>query len=109
MAANATATVDERAEALREWLSEQLVGTASPEAVKVQRAVDSEDRAAWYFEIVLANPAAEVDTWSVDDLNELQLRARDRALELGLDWPWYLRFRPVDDEPPEEPAVEIPA
>lgn len=100
-------TVEDRAEALRAWLSKQKVGQASPVEVQVRRAVDSEDREAWYFEIILVNPAADADTWSAEDLNKLQLLARDKALELGLEWPWYLRFRPqVDDEPPEEPAVE---
>lgn len=99
-------TLDDPAEVLRTWLTEQQVGSDRPVLVVVRRDADSDDREAWFFEIVLTDPAIGDDTWAPEDLNRLQRGARDRALELGLTWPWYLRFRPVSDQTPQEPEAE---
>lgn len=108
--ADPTMTVlDDRASGLRDWLAGHTVGSLHPMDVTVDRDVDSAGDEAWYFTIVLANPVAGADTWEVDDLDQFQREARDKALELGLDWPWYLRFEPESDVEPEEPPRELDA
>lgn len=96
--------VDAPQEVVKRWLAGQSVGGRPVLAVTVTRASDAEDRPAWFFELTLPNPAPGEATWSAADLESLQNGARERAFEVGLDWPWFLRFRPESDEIPEEPA-----
>jgi len=70
--------------------------------VDVSRVLDADDREAWFFDLVLPNPAIGQDTWPVEELNSLHLATRDKALALGLVWPSYVRFRPESEEPQEE-------
>lgn len=101
-----TTAVDRPEEELRTWLEQQPVGTLRPIEVSVTRAQDADDRDAWFFRVVLPDPSEGQDTWPAEDIDNLQRKTRDRALELGLAWPWYVRFEPESDEPPEEPEVE---
>lgn len=98
--------VDHPEELLQRWLSEQRIGGHQPVSVSVSKSSDAEDRQAWFFEITLPNPSSGAETWSPSDLELLQRGARDKALEVGLDWPWFFRFKPESDEAPEEP-VEV--
>jgi len=104
MSERSVAMVDGPASELSVWLAAQAAGSLRPIGVDVHRDQDSSGVESWYFTIVLADPAAGSDTWDAQDLDELQRRTRDKALELQLDWPWYLRFRPETDTEPEEPS-----
>jgi hypothetical protein len=42
------------------------------------------------------------ETWLVARLEEIDRATRDRALEDGVPWPWYVRVRPETDEPQVE-------
>jgi len=109
MGTHGAPAANDLAELLRQWLAEQTFGSLHPIEVTVSRDLDSDDREAWFFVVLLPDPPKGKDTWPVDEINKLLLATRDKALEIGLDWPWYVRFRPETDEPPEEPAVEDPA
>lgn len=91
------APVEHPEEKLREWLAGRRFGTLQPLEVSVHRDVDADGREAWFFVVVLPDPEEGEDTWSVDDVNLLHRQTRDKALELGLDWPWYLHLRPAHD------------
>jgi hypothetical protein len=94
--------VDHPEEVLRAWLEDQTFGSLHALEVRVSRDLDADDRAAWFFDVVLPDPPEDLGTWPVNDINDFHRRTRDKALEIGLDWPWYLRFRPQHD-PDEDP------
>jgi hypothetical protein len=101
------AAVDRPEQNLVTWLRSQTFGSLRPVEVVVRRDLDADGREAWFFEVTLPNPPEGDDTWPIDALNELQRALRDRAVEEGLAWPWYVWFKPeVDDLEPEEPEHE---
>lgn len=100
-------SVEDPVEEVRSWLAGHHVGSIHPKSVEVVRDVDSSGDDAWYFEIVLANPHEGSSGWDATDIDDLQREVRDKALEFGLRWPWYLRFRPESDVEPEEPEHEL--
>lgn len=87
------------AEALRAWLAEQTFGSVRPVEVRLRRDQDSTGDEAWFVEVVLPNPDPDVGTWPVDDLIDLDRATRDKALEIGVSWPWYVLVKPETDEP----------
>jgi hypothetical protein len=95
--------VDRPEDVLREWLATATFGTLHAVDVHVTRDLDADQRDAWFFDVVLPDPSDDEDTWPVEDLTGMHLAMRDKALELGLAWPWYLRFRPETEVTPEEP------
>ena len=44
----------------------------------------------------------EGETWDAEDLVDLQLAVRERALALDVRWPWYVKVRPNVEEEQEE-------
>ncbi|MBI2706403.1 MAG: hypothetical protein HYX32_14115 [Actinobacteria bacterium] len=107
MSTQATA-VDHPEEVLRKWLATQTFGSLHALQVAVSRDLDADDRESWFFDLVLPNPAEGQDTWPVEELNTLHLATRDKALAVGLAWPWYVRFRPESEEPQEEADGQAP-
>ena len=94
---------DQRAaEELRAWLAGQTFGAAHPVDVRLRRGQDSSGEGAWFVEVVLPDPDPAEGTWPVEDLIDLDRATRDKALELGVSWPWYVVFQPVTDEPQED-------
>jgi hypothetical protein len=87
----------DQVEQLREWLRYQTVGTDHPTRVEARQDEDAEGRAAWYLVVTLPVPRGS-DTWPVDGVAELDRKTRDKALELGVPWPWYVVIRPDEDE-----------
>lgn len=100
---SAATAVEHPEEALREWLARETFGSLHALDVRVTRDLDADEREAWFFDVVLPNPGEGEDTWPVEDINRVHLATRDKALELGLDWPWYVRFRPQTEGASEEP------
>jgi hypothetical protein len=100
------AAVDERLEHLREWITSQRVGALAPQRVDVLRTVDSLDRPAWMIIVTLGDPPDGAATWPVDDVVTFDREIRDKAIELDVEWPWYVDYQTgtidesiVDDEP----------
>jgi hypothetical protein len=79
------------------WLEGQTFGGLRVLGVGVCRDFDADDREAWFFDVTLPDPPEDLGTWPVADINDLRRQARDKALEVGLGWPWYFRFRPQHD------------
>lgn len=96
------------AEQFRAWLASPE-RTITPRRVDVHRDVDSAGDSAWYYIITLDDPPAGKGTWDAEGLDEYLRLARDEAIDLGLDWPWYLQFRPETEDEPEEPALTTSA
>jgi hypothetical protein len=89
---------EDAAERVRAWLADQTFGSLHPRTVELGRAEDSTGELAWYFDVVLPDPDPGEGTWPVAQLEEIDRATRDRALELGVPWPWYVRVRPETDE-----------
>lgn len=102
MSATAAANVDEPAERLREWLADGRFGSLRPLDVRLRRDEDPDEQPAWFLDVELPHPEPG-ETWPLDDLVVLHGAVRDKALELGVAWPWYVSVRPDIDEEPEEP------
>ncbi len=83
-------------EALSRWLTDEWAGPLRPTEVIPFRGEDAEEREAWYFVLVLPAPSGE--TWDPEEFAELQRAIRDRALEVGLPYPWYVVPRTAADE-----------
>lgn len=95
---------------IAEWLGSQTVRGLQPVGVEVRRSDDQSGTQAWFFVIVLDDPAPDEGTWPVEALTELDRLARDRAVEKGLSWPWYVVFRAAteDEQEDEEDQLQIP-
>lgn len=87
-------------EAVRSWLLEQWDGELRPNDVTALQSEDSEGRDAWYFVVILPEPKDE--TWDAAAIADLQRGIRDKALEVGLQYPWYVVPRTRNDEIPED-------
>lgn len=61
---------------------------------------DADGREAWYFVLILPKPEGE--TWDAESLAELERGLRDKALEVGLPYPWYVVPRTGEDTVPED-------
>ena len=88
------------AEKLKHWLLHEWGGRLRPFEVRSVQAEDADGRDAWFFLLILPEP--EEETWDADDLAELRRGVRDKALEVGLTYPWYLVPRTEHDEPVED-------
>lgn len=95
-------------EVIRHWLTEDWEGPLRPVRVDAVRAEDAEDREAWFLYLVL--PAPSGDTWDPDEFAAIQRAIRDKALEVGLSYPWYVIPRSdveeTEFEDDAEPTVE---
>jgi hypothetical protein len=90
---------------LEEWLRQQMIGDERPQRVEARQDEDAEGRPAWYLVVTLPVPSGS-DTWPVEAVAELDRRTRDKALELGVPWPWYLSLRPDQEDGPADEDVE---
>lgn len=90
------------AEDVRRWLSEQSFGRLRPLSVDLHREESAEGEEAWFFVVVLPDPDPNEGTWPVDELSDLDRGTRDRAIEAGVSWPWYVVFKPESDEQQED-------
>lgn len=97
-----SALVEYPAEQVREWLLNEWDGRLRPREVHAAQDSDADGRSAWFFELVLPDPEGE--TWHADDLAELRRAVRDKALEVGLSYPWYLLPRTEQEEAVEDDA-----
>lgn len=85
---SASVAAENPAHALQRWLTDERVGPLKPERVDLIRSEDADEREAWYFYLILPDPAGE--TWDPEQFAQLQREFRDKALELGLPYPWYV-------------------
>lgn len=93
--------------ALQHWLTDERVGPLKPERVDAIRGEDADDREAWYFYLILPEPTGE--TWDPEQFAQLQREFRDKALEFGLPYPWYVIPRTAtSDEGAEEDDADPP-
>lgn len=102
-----TSTGTEIAPAARElgtWLSEQRFGGLRLLDVRLDLAFDLSGDEVLYLDVVLPTPPPG-DTWPLDEIIEMRMAVRDKALELGVAWPWHVRVRPETEEP-EPPDMD---
>jgi hypothetical protein len=90
MMAGSSTSIPEAAEALRMWL---LEGGANVGAVNVVDAdvvwdEDAEGEPILRFLVTLVDPTEE--TWPIGDVLEFHRRVDSRAVEIGLEAPWYV-------------------
>ncbi len=95
---------DSPAEAIRRWLLDEWNGALRPQEVLNLFGEDADGRDAWYFVVLLPEPAEE--TWDPEALSDLARGVRDKALEVGLPYPWYVVPRTASDEAQEEDEEE---
>lgn len=95
------------AEEVKRWLLEDWAGLLRPRSVQPLRSEDADGRDAWFFVLTLPDPEEEEETWNADDLADLRRAVRDKALEVGLSYPWYVVPRTERDEPVED-ARDLP-
>lgn len=88
------------ADPVKAWLLNGCDGRLRPNEVRLTQSTDAASRDARHFELVLPDPEGE--TWSADDLAELRRAVRDKALEVGLRYPWYVVPRTEHDEAVED-------
>ena len=99
-----TTTADEFAVAgeLATWLRDRQYPNLELEDVRVERGVDSEGRDAWFFHVTLRPPADRLLGWDVEAIAIMRREVRDKALDLGLTYPWMVMLR-ADEAPEHEP------
>lgn len=95
-------------EAIRKWLTNDWDGPLRPVDVIAVRGEDAEEREAWFLTLLFPSPTGE--TWDAVQFAELQRAIRDKALEVGLPYPWYVIPRAVDveEEPIPEDDMDLP-
>ena len=99
----------EAANDLRGWLEGEAFGGLRPVRVELARQEDASGDEAWFFIVRLPDPDPSTGTWPAEPLNELARATRDRALELGVSWPWYIVFLPENEEEQEdEDQLQLP-
>lgn len=64
----------------------------------MQRDEDADGNLALFIDVTLPDPNPDEETWPVEDLFRMDREVRDKALELGVAYPWYLRPRPATDD-----------
>jgi hypothetical protein len=92
-------------EELKRWLLHDWKGSLRPDDVTPLRGEDADGREAWYLLLTLPEPDRE--TWDPDDLAELRRAIRDKALEVGLAYPWYVVPRTGHEERVED-ELDLP-
>lgn len=103
----ATQTLPENpVEAVKEWLLHDWKGSLRPIDVAPLLSEDSDGRDAWFFVVILPPPQDE--TWDPAELAELQRGLRDKALEVGLPYPWYVVPRSQGEEEVPEDDEDLP-
>lgn len=99
----------EAARAVQAWLAGQTFGNLRPTQVELRREEDASGQEAWFFVVSLPNPDPDVGTWPVDTLNQVARETRDKAISLGVTWPWYTVFFPESEEDQEdEDQLQLP-
>lgn len=97
------------AEEIREWLAGETIDGLKPVSVVLQRQEDASGDEGWFFVVRLPDPDPAAGTWPPETLNELARATRDKALEIGISWPWHIVFLPVNDEDQEdEEQLQLP-
>ncbi len=91
---------------LANWLRARRFGSVQIIAVNSVRTEDSEGDVALRLELTI--PLGDRTTWPLADVRALELAVREKALELGVQWPWYVDFRPDVDEPQQEDTEPEP-
>lgn len=83
-------------ELVSQWLTNDWAGELRPLRVDVTSGEDWRGRESWYFHLILPDPVG--DTWDPDAFAEIQRAIRDKALEVGLSYPWYVLPEIEDDD-----------
>lgn len=91
---------------LIEWLDGRDFGSIHVAEVDARRVPDSEGDVA--LRLTLVAPLDGRETWDLEDIHDLELAVRKKALELGVEWPWQVELRPDVDESQEEDAEPEP-
>jgi hypothetical protein len=95
------------ADELVSWLKSTPFGFLRAIAATAIRDLDAVDDEAWFFVVTIAAPQSDgrdpwvpsgAEQWSVGDIVDMDREFRDRAIEKGLSWPWYLSVRPETDD-----------
>lgn len=102
----ATKSVTDADRRLVEWLAGREFGSIRVTDVDARRVSDSEGDVA--LRLTLIAPLDGRETWDLKDIHDLEFAVREKALELGVDWPWQVELRPDVDEPQEEDAEPEP-
>jgi hypothetical protein len=84
------------------WLRDEWDGPYVFTDVRVDRHETADGSAeAWYiFPVIEGGPDTDFDA---ADLSEVDIAVRDKAMELGLEYPWFVFVQVSDpDEPMED-------
>jgi hypothetical protein len=92
---------------MQEWLMRGWAGTLKPVVVVPLLSEDGEGRDAWFFHVTFPTPDGE--TWDAEQFAALQREFRDKALEVGLPFPWYIvPHAPADADAVPEDDQDLP-
>jgi hypothetical protein len=103
------ADIEERPiDALKRWLLHEWQGPYDFIDVRIERRVMGNGREeAWYIRPVIEG-GPDTD-WDARELCVVDIAVRDKALELGLDFPWFVFVTVSDgDEPMEDDDLPWP-
>ena len=90
------------------WLRHEWQGPYEFIDVRFDRHETADgEREAWYiFPVIEGGPDADFDA---DELSEVDIAVRDKAMELGLEYPWFVFLKVSDPEEPMEDDDPDPA
>lgn len=91
---------------LVEWLENREFGSLAIRSVEATRTEDSAGDLA--LRLVLTAPVGDQPTWELAAVRHLDSAVRDKALALGVEWPWYIELRPDVEEDQEEDTTPDP-
>lgn len=89
-------------DALSRWLRDEWVGPYDFIDVRVDRheTADGEDVAWYIFPVIEGGPDTDFDA---EHLSQVDIAVRDKAMELGVEYPWLVFVRVSD---PDEPMAD---
>jgi hypothetical protein len=91
-------TVEDRVQALVEWLKRQQFGELELLDVEPEPFEDFDGEHGWRIRVRVEDPPPDAETWRVKDVAHLERAVRDKALELDVPWPWKIEIAGRTDD-----------
>lgn len=92
-----TELLPEEAKEVARWADHQRVGAVRVVSATAARGEDASGEPALLFDVVLAGPEPDEETWPVEDVLALHERIDDEARKRRLSLRWVVRLIPERD------------
>ncbi len=96
--------LEDSIQALIKWVSERQFGSVRIENALASVDRDAEDEVALFLTLTLSDPVGK-ETWPIQDVLALRRGVLEKATELALTTPVYVRLTPATDAPQEDDAA----